>query len=158
MMLCHTGSKDCAETENPRHKISSGREWYSENVTGKSNYSPATSWSVTRWLYNDGVTSGLVLRTGDVFWRHLFERVAYLQDERQPARVSPKESVCVRVEQRLPFILLVGNPHKQVASENVSHFWWEWLHRYSHLEHIKSQMSHTRIFQTWRRKGAEIKY
>jgi len=31
-------------------------------------------------------------RTGDVFWRHLFERVAYLQDERQLARVSPEES------------------------------------------------------------------
>ena len=69
-------------------------------------------------------------RTGDVSWRHLFMRVAYLQDEMQLSRVSPEEFVFVRQEQRLPITLLVGNPHKQVASQNVSHFRWEWFHRY----------------------------
>ena len=59
---------------------------------------------------------------GDVFWRHLFVWVAYLQDGRQLAWVSPEEFVFARLEQRLPFTLLVGNPPKQVASDNVSHF------------------------------------
>jgi len=42
-------------------------------------------------------------------------RVAYLQDERQFARVSPEELSFVLPEENLPFTLLVGNPHKQVA-------------------------------------------
>jgi len=57
-------------------------------------------------------------------------RIAYLQDERQLARVSPEELGIVRPEQRLPHTLQVGNPRKKVASENVSHFRREWLHRY----------------------------
>jgi len=57
-------------------------------------------------------------------------RIAYLQDERQLARVSPEEFGIVRPEQRLPHTLSVGNPHKKVASENVSHFRRELLHRY----------------------------
>jgi len=43
--------------------------------------------------------------TGDVSGRHLFVRVAYLQDERQLARVSPVEFGFLRPEQRLPFTL-----------------------------------------------------
>jgi len=75
-------------------------------------------------LYDGGVTSGLVNRTGDVSRRHLFVRVAYLQDERQLARVSPEEFGFGLFEHRLPFTLKEGNPHKQVASENVSRFRW----------------------------------
>jgi len=47
-------------------------------------------------------------RTEDVFWQHLFVRVAYLQDERQLVRGIPEESDSVRPEQReqrLPFTL-----------------------------------------------------
>jgi len=54
-------------------------------------------------------------RTRDVSWKHLFVRVAYLQGERQFARVSPGEYGNVRPEKKLPFTLLVGNPHKHVA-------------------------------------------
>jgi len=46
----------------------------------------------------------------------MFVRVAYVQDERQLVRGSPEEFGFVRPEQRQPFILLKGNPHKQVAS------------------------------------------
>ena len=69
-------------------------------------------------------------RTGDVSWRHLFVRVTYLQDERQFAQVSPEEFGFAQPEQRLPFTQSVGNSHKRVVSENVSHFRREWLHRY----------------------------
>ena len=62
-------------------------------------------------------------------------RIAYFQDERQLARVDPEQFGFVRPEQRLPFTLQVGIPHKQVASENVSRFRREWSHRYSHLAH-----------------------
>jgi len=56
----------------------------------------------------------------------------------QLARVglSPEEFGFVRPEKRLPLTLYVGNPHKQVASKNVSRFLWEWLH-------------HERIFLSW---------
>ena len=56
---------------------------------------------------------------GDVFWRHLFGRVAYLQGERQPL-LGPNDAELLRTyPSKLPFILYVGNPHKQGASENV---------------------------------------
>jgi len=53
-------------------------------------------------------------------------RIAYLQDKRQLARltISPGEFGIVQPEQRLPFTLYVGNPNKQVASVNGSHFRW----------------------------------
>jgi len=57
-------------------------------------------------------------------------RVAYLQDEKLLALVSPEEFDFVRPEQRLPFTLLVDNPNNQEASENVSHFRWECFNHY----------------------------
>jgi len=57
---------------------------------------------------------------GDVFWSHLFVRVAYLMGERHPFR-GPNEAELLRTyPSKLPSILFLGNPHKQVASENVS--------------------------------------
>ena len=57
---------------------------------------------------------------GDVFRRHLFARVAYLQGERQPL-LGPNDVELLRTyPSKLPLILQVGNPHKQVESENVS--------------------------------------
>jgi len=47
-------------------------------------------------------------------------RIAYLQDERQLARVSPEKLGIVRSEQRQPLTLQLGDPRKQVASENVA--------------------------------------
>ena len=52
-------------------------------------------------------------RTGDVFWRHLFVRVVYLQDERQLARVSPEEFGIVRPEQRLSPCKLATRANKR---------------------------------------------
>jgi len=49
-------------------------------------------------------------KTGDVFWRHFFVRVAYLQDERQLARVSPEEFGLVRPEQKAAFHPVSGQP------------------------------------------------
>jgi len=40
-------------------------------------------------------------KMGDVFWRHLLVRVAYLQGLRQLARVGPEEFGFVRPEQKL---------------------------------------------------------
>ena len=57
---------------------------------------------------------------GDVFWRHFFARVAYLQGERLPL-LGPNDAELLRTySSKLPFILWVGDPHKQVAPENVS--------------------------------------
>jgi len=55
---------------------------------------------------------------GDVSGRHPFAQVAYLQGERQPL-LGPNDAELLRTyPSKLPFI--VGNPHKQVASENVA--------------------------------------
>jgi len=57
---------------------------------------------------------------GDVIRLHLFVRIAYLRDERPPL-LGPDEAELLRTyTSKLPFILLVGDPHKVVASENVS--------------------------------------
>jgi len=82
--------------------------------------------SPTRWLNNGGVTLGSYKREtfSDSTW------VAFLLDT---ACSCKSGGVRLRPEQRLPFTLWVGNPRKQVVSENVSHFRRKRFHRYRHL-------------------------
>ena len=73
-------------------------------------------------LQGDFITvESLLSKMGDVFWQHLLVRAAYLLGERRPLLGPDKAQLLRTYPSKLPFILYVGNPCKQVVSENVSH-------------------------------------
>jgi len=76
--------------------------WFVRDVTGNQNGYSSNKVTLYRWSHFMPHAS-CPERSGDVFWRLLFVRVAYLQDERQLPRVSPEDSGFVRPEKKAAF-------------------------------------------------------
>jgi len=86
---------------------------------------------VARWLYNGGVTSGLIHRENGRRFLTPFVCAGCLLTGWKAA--CSRKSRGVRLHSaraKAAFHPVSRQTHKHVASENVSHFRREWLHRY----------------------------